>query len=175
LKIESLAEKLADHRIGYAKPKEFVPDEELIQRSRAELARVMTIVTSFERILEGPVQEEAFGAPGDSGDPVLIEHLARRQADILDDLLDWSLGLLSLAAESDESRSVFETISRYAAQPIRAIQQFARDYRDHMDGMAARLQAGENVSVEMTIRFEIPQDVLDSYEVAARAFEAMRA
>jgi hypothetical protein len=171
LKLEGLSERLSDHRIGYASPGEYVPDGNVRQIAQTELARLSGIVSSFDRVLGGRGQVDAFGAPGDSGDPVLIEHFARRLVDILRDLLNWSTGVLALASDSDESRAVFEMLARFADQPIESIRTFIDNFELEMDGLTERISSGENAQIDLVVKFDLPEKITADYRDAVTKFE----
>lgn len=163
-----------DHRLRFALPAEYVSNDSLIDFVQEKQAHLLGMVKAFEELLLGPAQRTAFGEPGESGDPVLIQHLASRMLAIYDALLDWSHRLRSTTASGDEGREVLVALAEYAAQPIEAIHAFVGSFRTDMDAMSARLVAGENVELTMTIEFEIPQILSKRFLAALAAFKRRR-
>lgn len=76
--VEQRNDAYNDHRLQFALGGKFVPTDELVNYAQSEFARILSITEAFERLLLGPAQETAMGAPGEAGDPDLIQHLATR-------------------------------------------------------------------------------------------------
>jgi len=170
-KTEACSSQYTDHRLGFALPEDYLPDRELPDTLRREASILSATASMLESLLLGPAQEEAMGAPGSSGDPDLIEDLAGRLASLYAQLLAWSAKLRSLASESDEGRALVMTLAAYANQPIESMHQFVLDYQQFLDGVSARLEAGENVSAQMTLKFEIPDALSEQFNEGLKAFE----
>lgn len=168
--IDARQDAFNDHRLRFALPTEYVSDDVLVGFVQSQQARLLGLVRSFEDLLLGPAQITAFGAPGVQGDPGLIKHLASRMIAIYQAFLDWSHQIRSTTAQGDDGRELLQALAEYATQPIEAIHEFVGKFRDNMDTLPARLNAGENVSLTMRIEFEISKAVSKRYQAALKAF-----
>jgi hypothetical protein len=86
-------------------------------------ADALALAGSLMRMFDPASQELAFGPPGESGDPNLIEQLARRTVDIYGEMLDWSRSLRS-ARVPTEMREAFDLAADLLRLPITQV----RDY-----------------------------------------------
>lgn len=163
-----------DHRLQFALGGEFVSSDELSNYTQVEIARILSVVEAFERLLLGPAQITAIGAPGETGDPELIQHLASRLLLIYDELLGWSHRIRSAATSLKEGRDTLRALADYAAQPIEAVHEFVLDFRKRMDGLTETLQGGESVSLELPIAFDVPQNVSKRFNEALKRFAKVR-
>lgn len=170
--IDREAVRYADNQLGFTIPNGYVADADVMYLITREKAHLLADMDLLEALLLGPAQEDAMGAPGAPGDPKKIEHLAERIMLIYSDLLGWAAGLRGLAAESDESRNLLRAFSDNANQPIVAIHEFVPRYRELADGLSSKLAAGESISIQMPIEFEIPDPVADAVSAASEAFRA---
>lgn len=168
---EAHESKYEDNRLGFALPAVSLPDHEVLTFVRNERARLSASVAVFSQLLAGPAQIEAMGRPGEPGDPDRIEGLAKRLVAIYADLLDWSLRLRATATYSDAGRDLLVAMANYASQPIDAMRNFIHSFQALMDGMNARLIAGEDVVLELPIKFEIDEKTSKSFDKALRSFE----
>jgi hypothetical protein len=172
--LDQRQDQFNDHRLRFALPSEYVPDETLVDFVLAQHAHLFSLVQTFQELLLGPAQVSALGAPGEPGNPDLIRHLASRMIAIYQALLDWSHRLRSTTASGDQGREVLVALAEFAVQPIESIYAFVGSFRDEMDTMPARLMAGEHVELTMTIKFEIPDAVKKRFNTALAAFKRRR-
>lgn len=172
--IDERQDAFNDHRLRFALPTDTVPEESLVSFAQSQLAQLHGLAQTFEDLLLGPAQATAFGAPGAAGDPVLIKHLASRMISVYQALLDWSHRVRSTAAQSEEGREVLRALAEYAVQPIESIYTFVADYQQNMDGLSSSLSAGESISLEMPIKFEIAKGVSKRYNLALKAYARRR-
>jgi hypothetical protein len=166
--VEERAAAYQDHELGFALSNNYIPAERLLDYMDSELARVLSIVDVFENLLFGPGQQLAAGAPGEPGDPARIEHLASRVLMIYDELLAWSYRLRSTSTTADEGRDALKALANYATQPIDAVRAFITSFTDDMNALSGKLEAGEDVDVEMYITFEVPEEVTLNYHAAMK-------
>lgn len=172
--IDENQSKYSDHLMRFAVAGEHVADDLALDRSSAELARLMTTIQVFEDLLDQRSQELALGAPGEAGDPDLIRHLANRMTSIYVQLLDWSYRVRAIASSGEEGRAMFRALSRYADQPIEAIRRFVEQFRIELDELSGLLERGETPRITLEIKFEIPESVTSEHHDAMRAFGDMR-
>lgn len=169
--LEQRSDAYNDHRLQLALGGEFIPTSELHNYAQIEFARMMSTTEAFERLLLGPAQIAAMGAPGEAGDPDLIQHLASRMLLIYDDLLGWSHRIRSATTPLEEGRDALRALADYAAQPVEAVHEFILDFRQRMDQLNATLESGESVSLELPISFDVPADVSKRYRDSQKQFE----
>lgn len=100
----------------------FAKDEAQKLLSEA-FAEVRAVVANVGRVLSKESTERAFGQLGESGDPEIIKHLARRVTDIYGALLDWSLRLRG-AGMPEEYEDVVEIAASFVDQPIQQVRDF---------------------------------------------------
>jgi len=104
-------------------------------------------VEVLERILAPSVQEQAFGPPGEPGDLVRIENLARRLIAMYESLLDWAAALRNTSVPSVFSE-LFETTACFVDAPIRQI-------RDFIDTAADQMAALPELTAEATVEHPV--------------------
>ncbi|QNE34403.1 TIR domain-containing protein [Leifsonia shinshuensis] len=172
--LERLNPQYNDHVIKFAIGGDPVSDEDLLDFSSSELARIGSVTSTFESLLLGPAQEAAMGRPGEPGDPELIEHLADRMIAIYAELLSWEYRLRAAATWSDEARELLRALANYANQPIDEIHRFVLALRAQMDGLSEILQSGKSVDWSQTIEFVIPEEVSKQYLDSLEAFKLWR-
>ncbi|ALS57686.1 toll/interleukin-1 receptor domain-containing protein [Rathayibacter toxicus] len=170
-KTTALKTQYINHRLGFAVPQGFLPDEELPDTLRREIAILSATANMLESLLLGPAQDEAMGAPGKSGDPDLIEELADRIVQLYAQLMAWSAKLHALATESEEGAATVKTLAAYSNQPVEAMHQFFIDHLQFLDEISPRLQAGENVSIQLPLKFELPDELTQKFDAQLEAFK----
>ncbi|ERK71650.1 toll/interleukin-1 receptor domain-containing protein [Leifsonia aquatica] len=170
-KVSALESRYDDHRFGFALPTSSIPDAELLGYVQARNARLRASVAMFEALLRGPAQREALGDPGEPGDPERIDGLSKRLVAVYADLLQWALETRSIASHSDEGGALLAALAAYAAQPIEAMRTFVFEFRGIIDEMNARLLTGENVVLELPIKFEIDSATSQRFAKALKGFE----
>ncbi|MDR1387940.1 MAG: TIR domain-containing protein [Propionibacteriaceae bacterium] len=168
--VEQRNDAYLDHRLQFALDGEFVTTDNLVEYTQIEVARVLSITETFKHLLLGPAQETAMGAPGESGDPDLIQHLASRMLMIYDELLAWAHRIRSTTTLLTEGRVMLQALADYAAQPIEAIHEFVQDFRERMDHLHKTLESGKSVSLKLTITFKVPHEVSARYDEALQRF-----
>ena len=172
--VDARQDAFNDHRIRFALPTTTIPDDSLVAFVQSQQAQLLALAQSIEDLLLGPAQITALGAPGVQGDPSLIKHLASRIIAVYQALLDWSHRIRSTASQTEDGRELLQALAEYATQPIEAIYAFVAAYHQNMDGISARLLAGENVNLTMRIEFEITKAVSRRYDAALKAFTRRR-
>jgi hypothetical protein len=89
----------------------------------SEFKRVTGLIEAMMLVFPQEVQEEAFGAPGEPGDPVRIEHFATRIMQTYDELLDWAASLRTVDPP-DVLVPPFEMAARWGDQPLLEVREF---------------------------------------------------
>lgn len=173
-KTRALEKRYIDHRLGFAIPQGFLPSSDLTSTLSRESAMIRSTASMLESLLSGPAQEEATGRPGEDGDPGLIEDLADRIVMLYAHLLDWSESLRALGTESDEAAAVVRAMAAHANQPIEAMHKFVLDYEQLLDSITPRLLAGENVTLQVPLEWDVPKAVRKEFDTALKAFGRSR-
>ncbi|MCA1194608.1 TIR domain-containing protein [Saccharopolyspora sp. 6V] len=169
--VDELHERYLDHRMGYAPSSDFVPEHEVQHLVQRELATVYRLSRNFGTVLAAPAQRSAFGVPGEAGNVEQILHLARRYVSVYQSFIDWASHLRSYATVSDEAHDVLEALAQYARQPVERLRDFAYEFRDEADTMHAKLVAGENISLKITLSLEISPEDSTNFDRALERFE----
>ena len=127
---ERLEMKWHDYNLPPFQRKTALPNvEEASAFLSGEFSNLVALVDALSHGFPRDVQEQAFGAPGESGDPVRIEHFAKRIIQTYEGMLDWAAEIRQI--EPPEALSdVWEIAPR---MPERAIAEF-RDFVDRVIG-----------------------------------------
>jgi len=127
------------------------------------------LIAPLNRVFEA--QEDAFGKPGEPGNPILIEHFADWIAQTYEGLLDWA-GRLRSAGVPDDFERALELAAQAADKPARQIW----DFMDHLTAEVAKIPA--HLAIPEHDRRELIIDatlVLEAdEEVLTEALEALR-
>jgi len=122
----------------------------------------MSIVDGLNRVLDSDAQDLAFGAPGESGDPDRIEHLATRLIGLYENLLDWARNLRGINVSND-FRAAFELAARLVDLPLRQIREMVDDYAAKVEQIPEKLLRGESVHLEMTLKLDMDSEALSAF------------
>ncbi|MCA1186712.1 MULTISPECIES: TIR domain-containing protein [unclassified Saccharopolyspora] len=172
--VAELHERYLDHRMGYAPTSDFVPEHEVQRLVQRELATVHSISRNFRTVLDAAAQRSAFGEPGEPGNVDEIVHLASRYVSVYQSFIDWASHLRSYATVSDEAHDVLHALARYAGQPVERLRDFVYEFRAEVDTMHAKLIAGEDVTLEITLPLEISPEDSANFDQALERFEQAR-
>ncbi|WP_328616408.1 TIR domain-containing protein [Amycolatopsis sp. NBC_00355] len=169
--ITALEEKYRDHVIEFASHNgKVINDSEGLPLLRTKLTSISTIISNVERVLSPEAQTAAFGKPGEEGDPERIEHLARRLTSIYGELLDWSADLRATGVANDALRHAVNVEARFVDGPIRQVRALVEQYLSELDGLSARLHAGENVNLTFTLAITLDPVTSEEFDRALDAY-----
>ena len=101
-----------------------------------ELSGILRVVTSKE------VQQAAFGAPGQPGDPARIADLAKRYNDMYEGFLDWVAKVRSANAPA-ECRHALELLTKLGENPVHDYRAYVDQVVSQLDRLPAATAAGE--------------------------------
>jgi hypothetical protein len=156
---DALDAKWRDYVIGYAQPRgASLDDREAAQLISTAMRHAQMIGENIERVLTPQAVELAVGRPGEPGDPVQIEHLAKRLIDCYRAFLDWSEHLRSAATPERFDRAV-ELASSFADGPIAQIREFVDLTVADLDQLPARLRDDSDERIEL--RFTLTLSITD--------------
>lgn len=159
-----------DLRIGYAVGTDYIRDDALLTHLTAATRRQLGTVQMISRVLSGPGQQDAFGPPGQPGDPALIEHFSRRLTDLYRQLIDWATGLQGSTFDSDDAREAIFAAADFARQPIISYRQFVTDFAREADAFVEHIRLGQPINLTMKLTLEIPDDVSKRFDRALKKF-----
>lgn len=100
-----------------------LPMNEAFRYLSSYYGRLSGLITSMHKVFAEGAQEQAFGLPGEAGDPVRIEHFAKRVLDAYEGLLDSAAELRSMDLP-DLFDELVEISVRIPAKPLRQIRDF---------------------------------------------------
>ena len=126
----------------------------------SEASNLVGLVDALSHGFPREVQEQAFGAPGESGDSIRIEHFAKRIIQTYEGMLDWAAGIREI-----EPPEVLQEVWELAPQmPDRALGEF-RDFVDRvvreMDGVPAKVDELKDEDEPLFIGLDLTLDLDD--------------
>jgi hypothetical protein len=173
--IAELEGKYRDHVIEFASHNgQVIAENDGLSWLGNKLTSVSRIVANLDRVLSDNAQTAAFGRPGESGDPERIIHLADRLTGIYGELLDWAAGIRSTGFEDDAIQHVAIAEARLADLPIQQLREFVGRYVHQMDGLTAKLLAGENVDLTFSVKIDMAPEALETHRRALQAYGTKR-
>lgn len=140
--MDALEPKYRDHQLRFARPAHGskLPGEDAIAFLSSAFGESLLLMDNFNRVFEQAAHERAFGAPGEPGDPVQIEHLGTRLIDVYGDLLDWAARVRATPVDEEFKRAL-DISSRFVDQPIEQFREFVDQVVTEMDRVPAMIQA----------------------------------
>ena len=138
-----------------------------------EIGWVGTQAEVLDRILAPAVQEQAFGAPDEPGDPIRIGNLARRIVSMYETLLDWAALLRNTSIPGVFSETL-ETTACFVDAPIGQIREFidrAADQTSRLPELAAEATVENPVTVELTLKLDVDPAVQERHRKALKRLE----
>lgn len=170
---QRLEPKWRDHRLGLALPGGVpLSDLESIDALKSVTRGPLMAVQNFDRVMSQDAQEDAFGVPGEPGDPEAIDHLARRFLDIYEYLLDWAADIRSLGV-ADELADLRTISAKLSDRAIEQIREFIDLFAAEMEQVPERLARGdEGIRIEMTLKLDVGDDLIDAHAAEWSRLEA---
>ncbi|MFE0356347.1 toll/interleukin-1 receptor domain-containing protein [Streptomyces nigra] len=157
---EALEEKWRDHELGYAgRTGRHYTNEQVFTFLGNSLNDLSVGPQNIAKMLSLEVQERAFGAPGEPGNPELIEHIARRIVGSYEQMIDVAAGLRG-AGISGEVSDVAEATARLADQPLKQIRDFIDQLVAELDTVPERIARGEELRISMDLILALDEDAL---------------
>jgi hypothetical protein len=135
-----------------------------------EIGWVATQADVLNRILGTDTQTQAFGAPGEPGDPTKIINLARRLLAMYEAMLDWAAELRS-ASVPGKFRELLEATACYVDAPLHEIRRFIEDSADTTSRLPELAEDGtaENpAQIELTLTLAVDPAVQDRHRRAVQ-------
>ncbi|WP_051222907.1 toll/interleukin-1 receptor domain-containing protein [Conexibacter woesei] len=137
-----------------------VPDDEVADFVSRQMGVVTRQLTALDRLLSAETQEQAFGAPGQPGDPVRITHLANSILGVYEALLDWSAELRNTSVPRIWSDAIDASASMVNL-PVRRTRDFIVDVATQFGELPALLESATEsnpVVIELNLVLEVDDD-----------------
>lgn len=132
-----------------------------------EFGNVRALVNAMGVVHSTEAQEQAFGAPGESGDPVRIEHLAKRVIQTYEGILDWA-AMIRGVEPPEVLQDVFEVAARMADRPLTQFRQFVDRVVLEIDKVPTLLAdpdaIEEPITIVLNLTLEIDDDVAAEFD-----------
>jgi hypothetical protein len=164
--------KWRDYQLGISSPRgrQLNVDAAMNQLS-SSVDGVQDLMTRLVQLLSPATLEKAFGQPGKSGDPNLIEHVCFRFADAWEDIIDWGQKLRDTRVPPLLAPA-FQTASRFVERPLETINDFVESNIRQLDQLGERLQ--NNESIELTLGLVLTADdaVMNEFQQRLAAAQA---
>jgi hypothetical protein len=154
-----------DHRLGLPTGEYHRVEEDDVPRYASEMiGRLAWLLEPINRVFAPDAQEEAFGAPGESGDPRVIEHFAGWIITAYAKVLDWA-GTVRSAGVPDEFDRAIALIAHAADSSLQAIRSFIDGVVAQLDELPAKLaereEGDEPLELHMTLTLEADEQLLN--------------
>ncbi|MGA8365639.1 MAG: toll/interleukin-1 receptor domain-containing protein [Solirubrobacteraceae bacterium] len=111
----------------------------------------------LDRIISPSIYQQAFGAPGQSGDPTKIEGMARRLLSVYESWLDWAAGLRNTSVPP-VYEEVLETTACLIDGPVLSVREFI-DHMAHQTARLPELAADGTDEHPITLTFELKLNI----------------
>lgn len=128
----------------------------------SEFSRVRGLIEAMMRVFPREVQDQAFGAPGEPGDAVRIEHFANRIIRTYGELLDWAASLRAVAPP-DVLVPPFEMAAHMADRPLLEVREFVDNVVREVDRVPSFVanhgEGEEPLTIELELKLTIDDEV----------------
>jgi hypothetical protein len=169
---DALEPKWRSHELALpSRARRYVDDDEIASFVSLAVSRLGSIIEPLTRVFEG--QEAAFGAPGEPGDPVRIEHFANWIMGAYEDMLDWGAELRA-ADVSDTFERTLELASKCADRPLGNIREFVDDLIGRVQEIPAYLELPESEREANPLRIEATLVVTADEALMAETVDELR-
>lgn len=164
----ALEEKWRDHELGYAdRTGKHYQNDQAITLLQNSLEDLRAYASNVMKLLTPEVQLRAFSAPGEPGNPELIEHIARRLVGIYEQMMSIASTLRG-SGVSAEMREVMEVTAQLTDLPLRQIRNFIDRLVAEFDNIPELAARNEPLHIEMDLILSIDEEVLEAQAEAMR-------
>lgn len=172
-----LREELASHKAAYfdfemrytATPGPHLTGMDALDFIGRAQQRYIHTSEQLEAVLAPEVADTAFGLPGEPGDPGRISHVASRIGAIYLAMMNTAADLRAASFASDHLTNAARLVSDYAIQPVAAIRDLSETLCQRLSNLPTRLAAGEDVKIELTLTFFLPDELSSAVAVELAA------
>lgn len=131
-----------------------------------EIDNLLSLTGAMMAVISKEAQEQTFGAPGEQGDQIRIEHTAGRIIQTYEGIMDWAAGIRGV--EPPESmQGPFEIAPHMADMPLEIFRDFVDRAVREMDALPERLrnveEDGELVVVSLDLTLDADPKVMDEF------------
>lgn len=170
INMDNLEPKYKDFAMGYARRNgRHIGREEFMDYVQSAIDSIGAITENFNMVLNADAQEQAFGAPGVSGDVDRIIHLAERFVSVYEDFMDWAAELRGTSTSLGGGSEVLRVLARWAEQPVAECRRFVDAFVAELDTATEKLDAGESLRIEMAVTLELDPAIVEEYHEKLRA------
>lgn len=164
--------KYRDYELKFA-PRSSVAyfDREAFEFLRSAPAHASALADRVSAVLRPEVQLQAFGAPGEPGDPDRIIHMADRLLDVYEGFMDEAARIRG-AALPEEFRSAQSAAADFGVQAIEAFRGFVNRCVDEMNELP-ELSVGQSEDAPLALTMKLTLTVDD--DVMRRFTDGLRA
>lgn len=127
-----------------------VDDDDVAAYVSEAFSRLVWCVSPIEPLFAG--QEEAFGRPGESGNPELIQHLAGWLIEVYRRLLEWTATVRSVSV-SEEFEFAMDLCSQAGDQPLEQVRSFIDETVSTVAELPAKLAVPEEERDPIELEF----------------------
>jgi hypothetical protein len=175
-RMNALESKYRDHQLRFVRPLygSKLRNSDVTEFLGSAFGEARVLMDNFNRVFDQAAQERAFGAPGEPGDPVEIDHLASRMIDVYEGLIDWGARVRATPVDRNFDQ-VVDLSSRFVDQPIQQFRDFVDLVVAETDQLPAALSTDspEPVKLTLTITLSIEDGLQDKLDAELRRLEAM--
>jgi len=156
---DALEPKWRDYEIGYVRPtgQSLDDDKQAWAFIAASMHEASVYTQNMERALSPNAQLPAFGAPGTPGDPVLIEHLAKRVISSYEDLIDRAARIRGTRCP-DKFRRIFELAAVFTDKPLHQFRDFIDDVVDKVEHIPEMIKNAGGKRASLTLELVVSLD-----------------
>lgn len=172
---ERLERKWHDHRLPpFALERRQVDILEAPRLFGSYAQGMLGLIGALNLVFQKDEQVQAFGVPGESGEPVRIEQFGERIVETYEGMLDLSASLRQVEAP-DVFQRVLEIATRIADRPMKDIRDFIDDVVEETERVPA-FAADPNpdkepLEIRATLTLTVDDEVIAEYEKALQAAE----
>jgi len=161
---QALELKWRDHELGYARrTRHYLDDMEALRFLHNASYDLAACVQNLPKMLDAHAREQAFGPPGQPGNPALIEHLATRFVEIYEEMLDVAATLRGTGV-SENIATVMEAAARLTDTPLREIRDLIDQVVAETDRIPDRVANGEQIRITLTLNLTMDDGAKKHFE-----------
>jgi TIR domain len=162
---QALEAKWRDHELGYARRTgQHLDDKAALRLLSSAMDDLKACMANLLKMLDPQARERAFGPPGQSGDPTLIEHIAMRFIQVYEEVLDVAAKLRGTGI-SDHMASVMDAAAHLADTPLSEIRDFIDQVIVETDTIPDRLARGEPITIALTLTLTVDDEAGKRFDV----------
>jgi len=160
---ERLEGKWRDHELRLPRLSSSILNADNIRKFPNEvLDYLQDFIRRLNLVFADDSQEWALGKSGAPGDPVKIDHYARRVVSLYEELIDWAAKLRGMKARPEYAR-LAEIAAQFVDLPLQLMRSFFDDFVQEISALPGRIAAGEHVDFGLTLKLDLDSSVTDAF------------